>query len=158
MNTRRWILLCLLVPALGLSVFALAVSRVSHVERMKWERVSARADSVRATFSDPQPVVTTDDEGHLVVGPVRNPQQRSIHTLHVLAYRRSIGRLVQVDVPVWFLRLKAPAIRFAMRETGVDLQELGLTVADIRRHGPRILVDERRPGEDRVLVWTEGNP
>jgi hypothetical protein len=51
--------------------------------------------------------------------------------------------------------LKGPALQYATRGTGVDLDRLGITPADIKRHGPGPILDETRSNGDRVLVWVE---
>lgn len=75
--------------------------------------------------------------------------------LRVLAYRTPQQRLVQADVPFWFLRLKGPAVQYALRGTGLDLEQLGVSPADLERYGICLLLDETRTNGDRLLVWTE---
>jgi hypothetical protein len=72
-----------------------------------------------------------------------------------MAYQPRIGRIVRADVPFWFLKLKGPAARLALRDTGVDLERLALTPADLERYGPRIVVDHLSGTGARLLVWTE---
>jgi hypothetical protein len=62
---------------------------------------------------------------------------------------------VSAEVPFWFFRLKGPAAHLALRDTGFDLERLGLTPADLSRHGPSIVIDSSRDNADRLLVWTE---
>jgi hypothetical protein len=73
----------------------------------------------------------------------------------VLAYRASEERLVEADVPLLFLRVKGPAVAFALRGTNFDLESLGLTAADLVDAGPGIVLDETRGNGDRVLAWTQ---
>jgi hypothetical protein len=56
---------------------------------------------------------------------------------------------------MWFLRLKEPAARFALRRTGVDLAELGLRSSRLRSYGPAVIFDEVYANGDLVLIWTE---
>jgi hypothetical protein len=85
------------------------------------------------------------------------PRERSgqLERLRILVYQVQQRRLVQADVPFWFVALKGPALQYAVRDTGVDLDRLGVTAADLRRHGPGPVLDETRPNGDRVLVWVE---
>jgi hypothetical protein len=73
----------------------------------------------------------------------------------VLAYQAGEQRLVAADVPFWFFRLKGPAAQYALSGTGLDLKRLGITAADLERHGPAVVIDHTRPNGDRLLVWTE---
>jgi hypothetical protein len=75
--------------------------------------------------------------------------------MRVLAYRRPEQRLVRADVPLWFLKLKGPAVQYALRGTGLDLERLGVTPADLERYGACVVLDETRANGDRLLVWTE---
>lgn len=156
MNAKRWTIAFFSCAAIGLGVFGLMVAQVTSVERMEYEGAVARIDSVRTTFANPEPVVHTNAAGELEIDELPNEPASRIRTLHVLAYRGEAEGLVQVDIPVWFLRMKDPAIRFVLDDTGVNLKELGLSINDLRRRGPRVIVDERRPNGDLVLLWTEG--
>ena len=75
--------------------------------------------------------------------------------LRVLAYRAPERRLVQAEVPFWFLKLKGPAVRYALRGTGLDLERLGVSPADLERYGVCLILDEARANGDRLVVWTE---
>jgi hypothetical protein len=59
-----------------------------------------------------------------------------------------------VEVPIWFIRIKGPAAAFVLRDTGFDLEALGLTAGDLQRSGAGLVLDESR-GEDSLLAWTE---
>jgi hypothetical protein len=72
-----------------------------------------------------------------------------------MAYHAGTRRLVTADVALWFLKLKGPAAQIALRDTGFDLERLGLTAAELARHGPAVLVDSTRANGDRLLAWTQ---
>lgn len=55
--------------------------------------------------------------------------------------------MVSADVPLWFLRVKGPAAHVALRNTGLDLEQLGITPADVARYGPTIVLIGRGPME-----------
>jgi hypothetical protein len=79
----------------------------------------------------------------------------------VLAYGVREQRLVEVDIPFWFYKMKAPAAGFALNLTGIanlttfDLDDLGVTAADLERFGPGLVVDVDGPDGERLLIWTE---
>jgi hypothetical protein len=64
-------------------------------------------------------------------------------------------RLVRADVPFWYLKMKGPAVQYLVRGTGLDLQRLGITAADLERYGAAVVLDETNANGDRLLVWTE---
>jgi len=71
------------------------------------------------------------------------------------AYRAAEHRLVAADVPFWFLKGKAPAVRFALRGTGLDLERLGMTPGELERYGAALILDENAASGDRLLIWTK---
>jgi len=45
--------------------------------------------------------------------------------------------------------------RYVLARTGLDLDELEITAADLERYGPALVIDHARPDGSRLLVWTE---
>lgn len=112
--------------------------------------------AARAAFGSTLPMLEVDASGR-VLRRTSPPLEAAValEQLHILVYELAPQRLIRVDVPFWFVRLKGPALRYAVRGTGVDLDRLGVTAADIERHGPGPIMDETRANGDRVLVWVE---
>jgi len=82
--------------------------------------------------------------------------RRNLQTLHALVYDPDAEKLVHIDIPMWLLRLVPSGKPIHIS----DLDELNdrrmrLTVEDLERHGPGLVLDLRRPHEGQVLVWTE---
>ena len=59
-------------------------------------------------------------------------------------------RLVHAIVPFWFLKMKGPAVQYALRDTGVDLKRLGVTPGDLEQYGAGVVLDEARANGDRL--------
>ena len=78
-----------------------------------------------------------------------------VKRLEVLGYRAAEERLVTAHVPLWFLSLKGPALQFAVRDTGLDLERLGLNADDLSRRGPGLVLDQVLKNGDRLLDWAE---
>ena len=82
----------------------------------------------------------------------------SPQTLRVLAFDPRTGKLLRVNVPLWLLRL-VPSRRITVRDTmhiSLDDDRLDLTVQDLDRAGPGLILDARHlPGGTEALVWTE---
>lgn len=81
--------------------------------------------------------------------------RRNIRRFRVLVYQSAEERLVAADVPFWFFKLKGAAAQYAVRGTGLDLERLRITGADLERYEPSVVIDHVRPNGDRLLVWTE---
>ena len=75
-----------------------------------------------------------------------------VDTVHILNWKSQNGELMRSDAPLWLLRFSS--INIASR-LGLAPDRFRLTVADIQRYGPGIVVDYGAPGKFRVLVWVE---
>lgn len=102
-----------------------------------------------------EPLLRVEADGRVMRRQLEPANVTAASRLRVLAYRSSLRRVVQADVPFWFLKVKGPAIRMSLRDTGLDLDRLGLTPTELQRYGARLVLDELRPSGDRLLVWME---
>jgi hypothetical protein len=155
-NLSRFLTILGLGALFGFTVFGAMVWRVTQVERVSPDAALERFEAARDSLGVLRPMLKivdgelrriADDDTTAV--DVSSPK-----TLYVMAYRGPREGLVQVSIPLWFLRLKAPAVDFVLRDTGWSLRELGLSPADLERAGPALVIDETRTNGDRVLVWT----
>ncbi|HSC28004.1 MAG TPA: hypothetical protein VLD67_12060 [Vicinamibacterales bacterium] len=155
--TLRRVLIALLAGALGgFSIFGVLVYRASSVEHLEPAEALERFAAIRRDGSPREPLLTFDEDGRVVrrrTLPADAPAPLS--RLRALAYQATDRRLVSVDMPFWFFELKAPAAGYVLGGTGLDLDRLGITAADLKQHGPGIVVDHTRQNGDRLLVWTE---
>jgi hypothetical protein len=156
MRPSRILVLLLVAAALGLAGFAYLASNTVTVDQADESDAARRFLAARAAFGSALPMLEVDASGHVVRRP-SPPLEAAVHLerLHILLYQVEARRLVQAEVPFWFVRLKGPALQYALRGTGVDLDRLGVTAADIERHGRGPILDETRGNGDRVLVWVE---
>lgn len=156
--------------AAGLVVFVLAVAAVggaaffirSHVNTQFTPRESAEEQFTRARvrFEGRPPLIEVrmGDQPvlHRDVGSGATPGKR-LQSVRVLAYDRASGRLVQVSIPFWLLRL-APSKNFSfLGDSGIDVDTEGLhlTLDDVERRGPGLILDTKDRKGSNVLVWTE---
>jgi Na+-transporting methylmalonyl-CoA/oxaloacetate decarboxylase gamma subunit len=97
-----------------------------------------------------------DDERFVVHRPEASAQPVELQALRALAYDRRQQRLVHVNVPFWLLRMAPSGRGFSfMQDTDIDMGRTHITVEDLQRHGPGLILDSRsRRGAD-VLVWVE---
>jgi hypothetical protein len=103
----------------------------------------------------PPPLVQRDASGNFVRHESEPTTSRAATQPHALAYYVGGQRLVRADVPLWFFKVKGPAVRYTLRDTGFDLDALNLTATDLERAGARVILDETWFSGDRLLVWTE---
>ena len=130
-----------------------------HIDsrRTTVEAAQQEFDAVRARFSGHKPLIELDAKGNFLRAntdretpqPTRRPE-----SLHVMAFDPDDGGLVKVTVPFWLLRMKMQGnIDFGGNR--MSLEELKLTVADLDRLGPSLVLDQANEGGDRVLVWSQ---
>ena len=137
-----------------LSQSALTVGRASQAA------ANARFEAVRRRFGDAQPllkIVTADDRARMVVHRERLPATTgSTSTIRGLAWRASGESLAEVRLPFWFVRMKlagGSAGLGALLPDGWDV--VSVSADDLARHGPGLLLDERRANGDCLLLWAE---
>jgi len=150
----------LFVAAVGGSVFV-AYWLGNHMEIIETPvgDATSRFDAVRARFQGQQPLLEfRDGETLKHMGESTPASTVELTTLHILAFDQSEGkegRMVSVDVPFWLLRLQSGPIAFGDYASGFDDRRINLSVADIERRGPGIVLDITEPDEGRVLIWAE---
>jgi hypothetical protein len=137
--------------SLGAWVFA------SVFERDTADELAATASfaDVRQRFARAEPVLDLADERAVIRRdpPAARPD-RPLERLQVMAWDRDDKDLARVTLPFWILRLKKGPLNFFSSQA-IDHHDINLTVEQIERYGPTLLVDHEGRGGDRLLVWTE---
>jgi hypothetical protein len=96
------------------------------------------------------------DDDPIVHRPAEQAHAAPIEVVRVMVYSPDSGKLVNVALPVWLLRL-APGKQFSFRDHDMDFdsRRLQLTIDDIERHGPGLILDQNNRHGARVLIWAE---
>jgi len=139
----------------GLSLLAFLAWRSVTIERPEPGDARRRFAQVESRLKSSEPMLRIGAGGTITRRPVPVGEPARLSRLHALAYRVPEQRLVHAVVPFWFLKVKGPAVQYALRDTGLDLKRLGVTPADLEQYGAAVVLDETRPNGDRLLVWTE---
>lgn len=156
MTTRRVLLALLAGVLVGFPIFGVLVYRATTVENAERDDAVRRFEAVRSAIRAGDALLTLDDTGRIVRRAEPPPSAPGpVSRLGVLGYRAGEKRLITVDIPFWFLKLKGPAVQYALGGTGLDLERLEITAGDLERHGPALVIDHVRANGDRLLVWTE---
>lgn len=111
-------------------------------------------DEIRSRYGARPPLIeVTDVRGRdFKINRPQQPDGRAIKTLHVMTWTQEDGQVFRTEVPLWLMRFSSINI---LSQLGVAPDRFRLTVQDIERYGPGIIVDFRRPGHNRVLLWAE---
>ncbi|HEY6214157.1 MAG TPA: hypothetical protein VIW45_17805 [Vicinamibacterales bacterium] len=120
------------------------------------ENAEQRFAAQRARFAGEQPFIEMTLGDDPIVHREPNKPRQELHSLHALVYDARAGKLTHVDIPGWLLRMMSGGgrIRIANLEMFDDDRDR-VTLEDLERHGPGLLLDLHRGRASQVLVWTE---
>lgn len=162
---KTWVWVVVGVAAVGiLFVIAMAAAGIyyftQHIEAKKATPAVAASefDAVRERFHGQKPLIELDERGRFLRSNIDRPapaNPRTPDAIHVLAFDPDDEGLVKVTVPFWLLRLKMDNSKIDFGSSSVRLEDLKLTVEDLERFGPTLILDQTNAGGDRVLVWSQ---
>ena len=113
----------------------------------------------RARFAGQQPLIEMrrGDEPVLHREVVTASRPGRIETLRVLAYDEHAGKLVNVSIPMWLLRMFPSKRMSFLSDNGIDFDSdrVHVTLEDLERRGPGLVLDQSDRRGSQVLVWTE---
>ena len=141
----------IVVVSLGAWFFAAAYEGEAATE----PTAAQSFDEVRERFKEGPILEIVDRETARVRRPVPpTPSTARLQHLQILTWDRDDERLVHVTLPFWLLRMKAGPIDLASH---VHISEgpARISVEDIERYGPALLIDHAERGRERLLIWTE---
>lgn len=162
-KVKAWVWVVIGVVVFGiLAVVAMAGAGLwfvrSHVDIRSTTTAAATEDfqSIRQRFVTQKPLIELDEHGTFLRANVDRPNgtQRP-QTLNVMAFDPHDEKVVRLEVPFWLLRLKGSGGRFDIGRNNVDLARMRLTVEDLERYGPILILDQRDNDGSRVLVWSQ---
>jgi hypothetical protein len=112
----------------------------------------------RERFAGQQPLVEVEgaDKADVQARVRRSPESApkvELHTMRVLVYNSREGRLIHVDLPFWLLRIMPGSLNNASNNFSFDSHHI--TVDDIERHGPGLILDARDSRDAQVLIWAD---
>jgi hypothetical protein len=162
-KVKTWVWVVVGVVVLGiLGVIAMAAAGLwfvkSHVDIRPTTVAAASEDfqTVRKRFSTQRPLIELDDRGNFLHANTDRPAGTvAPQTLNIMAFDPKDERVVRMDLPFWLLRLKMRGARFDVGSGNVDLAKLRLTVEDLERFGPTLILDHKDSDGSRVLVWSQ---
>jgi hypothetical protein len=162
-KTWLWVVLAVVVVGI-LGLIAMAGVGIyffsQHIQTRTETPAAASRDfeQISSRFRGEMPLIELDEHGHYLRSNTdrhATPGTRAPEALHVMAFNPDDGRIVRVDIPFWLLRLKLRGSAIDFNGHRMELEDLKLTVEDLERYGPALIVDHRSPSGQRVLVWSQ---
>lgn len=110
-------------------------------------------DALKARFGTRPPLIEIVDpqRADIRINRPVEPSARPVDTIHVINWKTDPGELVSTDFPLWLMRFSTLNIA---SQLGIAPDKFRLTVSDVERYGPGIIVDYSIQGS-RVLVWVD---
>ena len=164
-KTKTWIWIivgvigfCVLIMILIAGAGIYFVSKHISTQHVTSAEALRTLDERRATFTVKQPLIELDEFDRPRPGRDISALPSSAvkpHDLYILAWKPENDRLVRISVPFWVLHFGKRKMDIASSGRSIDLDRLHLTVPELERIGPALILDFRPASGERVLVWTQ---
>jgi hypothetical protein len=154
------IVIILIVSAIG--GLAYFVRTHMHAQQTTSETAREELDQVRARFAGQSPMIERrsgadedDDDRFVVHRPAETAPRADLQSLRAIAYDPREHRMMHISVPFWLLRL-APGKGFnSIGTSRLELERSRVTIDDLERHGPGLILDTHDRRGSEVIVWVE---
>jgi hypothetical protein len=164
-RTKTWISILVAVLIVIVLLGAAAIGGAayfvySHIRQTPLEEAQAgdRFVQVRQRLSSREPLLSIDDRDEVVIRRSEPGSPVKLQTLRTMVYDPREGRIVELDIPFWLLRIMPSGGRLSfLNDNGINLdsERTRLTVEDLERHGAGLILDHRDRNGAQILVWTE---
>ncbi len=162
-KTWVWVVIAIVVVGI-LGIIAMAAASMyfftRHIQmREASPAVAARSfDDVKARFANQKPLIELDERGDFLRSNL--PRDRPAHppsldAMHVMVYDPDDGKVVNFSIPWWIMRLQKGESVINFNGRDMNLEDLKITIEDLERFGPMLIIDHKAPDGDRVLVWSQ---
>ena len=130
----------------------------SHVDIRNTTVAAATEDfqAVRQRFANQKPLIELDEHGRFLRANSDRPAgTERPQMLTVMVFDPRDERVVRAELPFWMLRLKMGGTRVGVGRGGFDMAQLHITVEDLERYGPTLILDQKDTDGSRVVVWSQ---
>ncbi len=148
------------VALIVVALVALAATGAFFVLRHMEKRAGSESeavkaiDTVEARFGLRPPLIEILDpqEADIRINRPVKASASPVDTIHVISWKSETAELSRADIPLWLMRFSTVNIA---SQLGIAPEKFRLTVSDVERYGPGIVVDYGSQGASRVLVWVD---
>ncbi len=162
---RRWLAGALF----GFAAFAFVMMGLSAILLQRWsdlrtvspEEADGAFSTATAAAGGGPPYLEISPAGTVHVRrDLERPEETDLRALNLLAWEPARGQLLEISFPFWFVRLKMTdrfnlgTLTSALARDWRNL-DLKVSVEELRRRGPGLVVDHRLESGARILLWTE---
>ena len=162
-KVKAWVWVVIGVVVVGiLGVITMAAAGLwfvkSHIDIRTTTTAAATEDfqTIRQRFATQKPLIELDEHGGFLRANTERPAGTvRPQTLNIMAFDPDDAKVVRMELPFWILRLKSGGTKFDIGRSNVDLKRMRITVEDLERYGPILILDQRDTDGSRVLVWSQ---
>ena len=111
-------------------------------------------DAVKARFGPRPPLVEVTDPRRADIR-INRPAEASAtrpDTIHIINWKSETREVMRTDAPLWLARFSSVNIA---SQLGIAPAKFRLTVSDVERYGPGVVVDYGSQATSRVFVWVD---
>ena len=146
----------ILLAIVGLGSAVWLFKRAVNVADADAKSAEQSFEEVRQRFGGVTPLLELrDDEPTITRQPPEQTTGGRLTSLRIMAWDHDEKRLTHIDLPFFLLRLKKGPIEFANHEKVFGRRPINLTVEQLERYGPTLVLDVQPPRGGHVIVWTE---
>jgi hypothetical protein len=111
-------------------------------------------DAVKGRFGARAPLIEIVDprRADVRINRPADASQARVDTIHVINWKSETRELVRTEIPLWLMRFSSVNV---LSQLGLAPEKFRLTVADVERYGPGVVIDYGSPGATRVLIWVD---
>jgi hypothetical protein len=145
----------------GLLLVGSSACSHDYAEVTTTEAAAAEFSRVREQLGKQDPLVEVKDDGATVIHRSPVAPTSDIQSFHTLVYEMPSRKLLRVNMPFWAMRhLRSSGFRYLgqfyfLEDTEFDPIRVELSLEDVERHGPGLLVDQRRSNGAQFLAWVD---
>jgi hypothetical protein len=145
-----------LFAILGVGSAVWLFTRAVNVASADAKSAERSFEEIRQKFGGVTPILEVrGDDPVISREPPEQTTGEPLTSLRIVAWDDTDERFTQIDLPFWLLRLKKGPIQFSHQEEVFGRKRLLLTVEQLERYGPTLVLDHQPRRGGHVIVWTE---
>lgn len=145
----------LAIAVIGGSAYFIA--RHVRAQFISTDGADAQFESARQHLAGQAPLIEMQAGNEPILHrPAGGAHPAPIEILHALVYSAESRKLVDVSLPMWLLWMSpGNHLSFLHDNAGFDSDRARLTLEDVERHGPGLILDGTGSHGTRILIWAE---
>lgn len=161
LHLRRALIALAIAALLGVSVFGVLLTSWTELREVPAAEAQPAIEEVLGAVAEQRAYIFITPDGDVEVRrELELPEPADLRTLHVVGWEPRHERLADVAFPMWFVRMKmSSGLDFGTLASFIagDWENLDLSISleDLERRGPGLILDLRRPDGARLVLWTE---